>query len=107
MTASFTSPGFPNNYPNMARCTYEIHVPSDRRIVLDLQFYDFEVGYDRLVIKQIISGSNRLKASLTGTVNRPTRYISAENRFILTFTSDGSVSKRGFTASYYTIHKSR
>ena len=103
MTGNLASPGFPDNYPSMASCYYEIRVPADRRIVLDLHFYDLETGRDHLEIKQAVSGSLRLKTSLTGTINRLIRYISAENKFILRFTSNGSVQKRGFSANYFTI----
>ena len=103
MTGNLVSPGFPDNYPSMARCYYEIRVPADRRIVLDLHFYDLQTGYDRLVVKQTVSGLPSPKATLTGTVNRPIRYISSENKFILRFTSDASVQKRGFSANYFTI----
>ena len=107
LNGSFTSPGFPNNYPNNARCTYEIRVPSHRRIVLELQFYDLESGYDVLKIKQMVSGSNNEVATLTGTRNSRIQYTSAENRFTLLFTSDRSVTRRGFSANYYTIPSGR
>ena len=106
LNGSFASPGFPNNYPNNARCTYEIHVPSDRRIVLEFQFYDFESCCDGVVIRQMVAGSNNEVATLTGTRNSPIQYISSKNRFTLQFTSDGSVTLRGFTASYSTIPSS-
>ena len=103
LNGNFASPGFPNNYPNNARCTYEIYVSIVRRIVLELQFYDFETDYDRLVIRQMVSGSNREVATLSGTRNSPIQYISTENRFMLMFTSDYSVTMRGFTATYRTF----
>ena len=103
LIGNITSPGFPNNYPNNARCTYEIYVPSDRRIVLEFQFYDFESCCDRVVIKQMVAGSNSEVARLSGTRNSPIQYISAENRFTLQFTSDGSVTRRGFVATYRTL----
>ena len=103
LNGNFASPGFPNNYPNNARCTYEIRVPSDRRIVLEFQFYDLESCCDRLVLRQMVSGSNNEVATLFGTRNSPIQYISAENRFMLMFTSDHSVTSRGFTATYRTL----
>ena len=107
LSGRLASPGFPNNYPNNARCTYEIDVPTDRRIVLEVQFYDFEQCCDRLVIRQMVSGSSNEVANLSGERNSPIRYTSAENRFTLIFTSDYSVTRRGFRASYYTIRSGR
>ena len=106
-SGSFTSPGFPNNYPNNAKCNYEIRAPADRRIVLELQFYELEFCCDSLIIREILSGSINLVAEVTATRNTPIRYISERNVFILAFTSDRSVTGRGFRATYYTFGAGR
>lgn len=106
MTASsgtFSSPNYPHDYPNQASCTYEIRVPTGSRIILD--FYDFslETGYDVLELKQTVAGSLLQVARLTGSNLTSTQFTSAENHFWLHFTSDHSVTRKGFSASYRTI----
>ena len=101
-SGSITSPGYPNNYPNNARCRYDIRVRGNMKIVLLIHYVDLEHCCDKLRIQQTVSGSNGLVTELTGNVT-DRNFTSAENRFILLFRSDGSVTKRGFRASYYAI----
>ena len=106
-SGNITSPGFPNNYPNNANCIYEIRVPINRRIVLDLLFHDFEDKRDMLKIRQTVSGSSIFVADLTGTRNYDLRFTSHKNRFTLMFTSDASITKRGFSARYHSFELGR
>ena len=101
VNGSFTSPGYPSNYPNSANCRYEIRVPSDKRIVLTFNYFALESGYDILKMRQMRSGSIVHVEDLSGSGNAGRRFHSAENVFILVFTSDGSVTQRGFEARYY------
>ena len=68
-----------------------------------LHFFDLEACCDRLQLKQMVSGMNYVVAEFRGTERTSRQYTSAENRFTLSFTSDGSVVRRGFRASYYAI----
>ena len=101
VNGSFTSPGYPNNYPNSANCHYEIRVPSDKRIVLTFDVFSLESGYDKLKLTQLRSGSMAHVDVLTGSGVAGRIFYSAENVFILVFTSDGSVTRTGFVARYY------
>ena len=104
LNGSITSPGYPNvNYPNNADCQYEIRVPRDRRIVLTFDEFSLQPSYDILSIKQLTSGSFVSIANLTGFENNGRKFLSAENVFILVFTSDSSSTYRGFAARYRTI----
>ena len=102
-SAYFSSPGYPNNYPNNAHCTYNIEVPMDMQIVLTIHPYDLETNFDKLELRQMVSGSDNIVGILTGNENVERRFTSAENKFTLLFTSDGSVTRRGFRASYSVI----
>ena len=103
LSGNITSPGYPSIYPNNARCRYEIRMEGDTKIRLQIHFFDLENGYDKLRIQQTVSGSDNVVADLSGTIRTPRNYTSAENRFILLFTSDHSITKRGFIASYHAI----
>ena len=102
-TGNVTSPGYPNNYPNNAECYYEISAPAGERVVLDLQFQDLESRYDKLYIREIVSGSSRPVIYLTGRNYKPRRIISTENILMLVFKSDRNTTRRGFKATYHTI----
>ena len=99
------SPGYPTYYPNNAHCTYDIHVPKDMRIVLVLHLFDLESCCDKLLLTQVVSGMNEVVAELSGSERIRRQYISVENRFTVLFTSDGSVTRGGFRASYFTLEK--
>ena len=77
------------------------------KIVLVINVLDLESGYDKLELRQMVSGTSNTVAELSGTDRTPRNYTSAENRFTLLFTSDHSVTKRGFSASYYTIRSGK
>ena len=99
----FSSPNYPNNYPNNARCSYSISAPAGRQIVVRVHYYDIENAascrYDKLEIK----AGNTILASLCGSSNGTVQYLAHTNQVSALFMSDGSVTRQGFSASYYTI----
>ena len=101
VNGSFTSPGYPRNYPNNARCRFEIRVPSDRIIKLTFEEFQLESGYDKVQIMEMRSGSIVRVAELTGSGNSGRTLVSTGNVFIVMFTSDGSVTRKGFVARYH------
>ena len=103
----FTSPGYPRNYPNYARCRYVIRVPYCNRIELRFEYFNLEQGYDKVRIMQMDSGLLVDVANVTGYGSTERKFVSVENVFILLFTSDGSVTSAGFTARYNAIHTGR
>ena len=104
LSGSFDSPGYPHNYPNNANCIYNIQVPRHLKILLVLHFFDLDTGYDKLELRQMVSGSNNIVAKLTGHSSTARNYTSEENRFSLLFTSNHITTRRGFRASYRAIH---
>lgn len=104
LNGSFSSPfNSDGKYPNNANCRYEIRVPQDRRIVLTFDDFELEQGYDKLGIKQLSSRSLVHVTELTGSKVTGRSFTSAENLFVLQFTSDKTVTARGFVARYHTI----
>ena len=100
---TITSPGYPNNYPNNARCTYDIRARRGMKIQLTFHFIDLESDHDELQLIQMEPGSKNIVTEVSGTENTERRYTSARNRFTLLFTSDSRITKGGFRARYHFI----
>ena len=103
LSGSFQSPGYPDNYPNNARCTYDIRVPRNMKILLVIHSFDLETSDDKLELRQMVSGSNNFVTEFTGTEIAPRNYTSAENKFTLFFRSNPIDTRGGFKASYSAI----
>ena len=103
LQGNFTSPGYPMPYPNNARCNYDIVVPIGKRIVLTFSDFDLEQSYDYVQIQQTVHGSLQHVTRLTGGSLNTTQFTSAERSFKLIFSSDSSVTRRGFSAHYHAI----
>ena len=99
------SPGYPNNYFDNANCVYNITVQDGKAIKIEFSTFDVESSsscqYDKL---QIFEGkSSAPKATLCGSGAKT--YTSRGNKVFMRFTSDGSVTKRGFYGTYQTVDR--
>ncbi|XP_042300793.1 adhesion G-protein coupled receptor G6 isoform X4 [Sceloporus undulatus] len=98
-TGIFTSPCFPNDYPNSQACKWTIRAPSG--FIIQITFVDFEIEeapnciYDFL---RLHTGDKEV--TLCGITARGLSFNSSGNEMIVSFTSDFSIQKRGFNASY-------
>ncbi|XP_060609461.1 adhesion G-protein coupled receptor G6 isoform X3 [Anolis sagrei] len=98
-TGIFTSPCFPNNYPNSQACKWTIRAPSG--FIIQITFVDFEIEeapnciYDFLKLH-----TGEKEVTLCGITARGLSFNSSGNEMIVSFTSDFSIQKRGFNASY-------
>ena len=103
LSGSFASPNYPGNYPDNERCSWGITVPSGYR--LKLVFLDFytEAGYDLLKIHDGPSSSSTEIASISGRYSSGLVYNSSGPALWFEFSSDVSVTRRGFHASYTAI----
>ncbi len=107
---SIYSPGYPNNYGNNENCQWIIKAPYGERILIYFTTFDLEdhsqCSFDSV---NIFDGQNsnasllskRCGSSLPQPVNSSGRYIYMQ------FTSDGSVTKKGFVAHYRTLSSGR
>ncbi|XP_027132680.1 cubilin, partial [Larimichthys crocea] len=102
-TPSFLySPGWPENYPPNQECTWLIHSP-DSTVEFNLLFMDIEeypmCYFDSLIIRD---GSTSLSPVLANICGRdpPGTFHSTGDSMFIHFSSDNSVSGRGFNASY-------
>ena len=98
-SGSFFSPGYPGNYYDNTNCRYTIKVPQDKRIVLTVHGYSMEACCDFLDILE----AGGLIERLTGHQPRNTQLVSYQNQLDLRFTTDGSVVRGGFIASYHSF----
>ncbi|CAH1274043.1 CSMD3 [Branchiostoma lanceolatum] len=101
-SGNFTSPGYPGNYPDNARCSWQITVSSDKIVVIRFtEFnleYDFGCDYDPLTVYDGPSEAAPVLATLCGSSARSVS-TTGSSAFLI-FTSDGSVTESGFYATF-------
>ncbi|KAM4770928.1 adhesion G-protein coupled receptor G6 [Rhinophrynus dorsalis] len=94
----FTSPCYPENYPNTQDCKWTLKAPPG--FIIQITFVDFEIEeaqgcmYDYLTI----NGDNNSK--FCGFTAKGLSFNSTGNEMILTFISDFSIQKKGFNLTY-------
>jgi len=98
---SIYSPNYPNDYFDNANVAWQIHNYYGSHIVLEVVSMDVENDYDEVLI---FDGSNRfspLIARLTGnSENNGYKYYSTSSYMYVLFTTDPSVTRRGFQLKY-------
>ncbi|KAJ8389047.1 hypothetical protein AAFF_G00124440 [Aldrovandia affinis] len=96
------SPGWPENYDTYLECTWVIRSP-DTIVELNLLSIDIEDGatcyYDSLVVRDGETNLSPLLAKLCGR-ELPGPIHSSGDSMFLRFTTDSSITGRGFNASY-------
>uniref|UniRef100_A0A1I8PPZ3 Metalloendopeptidase n=1 Tax=Stomoxys calcitrans TaxID=35570 RepID=A0A1I8PPZ3_STOCA len=107
---TITSPSFPDTYPFLKDCIWEIIAPPKHKISLNFTHFDLEgathhqseCGYDKVTIYSKL-GDDRLKkiGSFCGSSIPPTA-TSEENALRVEFHSDKSIQKSGFAAVFFT-----
>ena len=100
------SPGYPNEYHNNANCVYNITVQEGKRIKIDFSTFEVEGSsthcpYDKLIIFEGDSVDPTAKLCGSGAKT----FQSRRNKLFMRFTTDGSVTKRGFFGRYETIDR--
>nr|XP_026694936.1 CUB and sushi domain-containing protein 1 isoform X2 [Ciona intestinalis] len=94
-----TSPNYPNNYPNNADCTWTITASDGMRIQLNLISFSTERGYDYLTISSDGTQLARISWIYSNRI-----YTSVGNTLTLRFTSDRSVTRTGFNATFVEVN---
>ena len=91
----FTSPNYPNNYPNDAYCRWNINAGGKS---VQISFADFttEDGYDKVALYLDGSLAGNFSGDLT---SQPFQFNQEAN---ITFISDGSIQDTGFRAVFKT-----
>ena len=102
-SGQFTSPNYPNNYPNDADCIWRIGVP--RGVLVKVEFSDFntERGHDELRIHDGPSVLSLSLATLSGHLSTPREVISTGPLLWFNFRTDNNSSRRGFRATFTAV----
>ncbi|XP_077965989.1 uncharacterized protein LOC120335342 isoform X2 [Styela clava] len=90
---------YPNKYDSNAQCTWQI-LAFNATHAIRIQFLDFytELQYDILEIYQGIGRNKTVMATFSGSQVPATDFVVPSSVSTLRFTSDSSVSERGFRA---------
>jgi len=103
-SGNISSPEYPNEYPNNARCGWNISCESERTTV-QITFNTFDIEqhieclWDNVTLYEESTGSNPAAGPYCGP-NIPVSYESIGDKVRLEFISDGSVTRSGFQLSY-------
>ncbi|XP_060908707.1 adhesion G-protein coupled receptor G6-like [Labrus mixtus] len=95
----FTSPCYPLKYPNSQACKWTLQAPAG--FIIQLSFLDFDLEeapgciYDRVVVN-----TGNVDVRFCGPTANGLTLNSTGNVMELSFTSDFSVQKRGFSVSF-------
>ncbi|XP_048959207.1 deleted in malignant brain tumors 1 protein isoform X33 [Canis lupus dingo] len=97
----FSSPFYPGNYPNNARCVWDIEVPNNYHVTVVFKDVQLEGGcnYDYIEVFDGPSHSSPLIARVCDGAK--SSLTSSSNFMSIRFVSDGSVTRKGFQANYY------
>ncbi|GFS02438.1 Tolloid-like protein 1, partial [Elysia marginata] len=97
------SPNYPSNYPNNARCQWVIRTSPGTRVRLSFTYFRLEsCPHDHLLVRDGSSSSSSLIGRLCGSYT-PRPIVASGSAMYLEFYTDGSVTYRGFSASYYGV----
>lgn len=99
------SPNYPHKYESLANCKWTLEGPHGHNILLQFQEFDTEKSFDTVQI--LVGGRVEEKsvnlATLSGKLDLSSKlFVSASNFMIIKFSTDGSVEKKGFRASWKT-----
>ncbi|XP_052616087.1 deleted in malignant brain tumors 1 protein-like [Peromyscus californicus insignis] len=97
---NFSSPFYPGNYPNNARCVWNILVPTNNHVTLTFRDVQLEGGcsYDYILLFDGPQYNSSLIARVCDGANGS--FTSTRNYMSVVFITDGSVTRRGFQANY-------
>ncbi|XP_078799133.1 adhesion G-protein coupled receptor G6 isoform X13 [Oryzias latipes] len=95
----FTSPCYPQNYPNLLTCTWKMQAPPG--YIIQLSFLDFELEEaSGCMYDQVVVNMGNADAKFCGLTANGLTLNSTGNFMELSFKSDFSVRKRGFSVSF-------
>ncbi|XP_012280254.1 sushi, von Willebrand factor type A, EGF and pentraxin domain-containing protein 1 [Orussus abietinus] len=99
------SPNYPHKYTPLNNCKWTLEGPQGHSILLQFQDFETEKSFD---VVQILTGGRTEEKStslvtLSGKQDLSTKlFVSASNFMIVKFSTDGSVERKGFRASWKT-----
>ncbi|XP_055621202.1 tolloid-like protein 1 [Toxorhynchites rutilus septentrionalis] len=105
------SPSFPNEYPIMKKCQWEITAPAQHKITLNFTHFELEGNtfyqaseceYDSVTIYSKLSEDNLKRHGVFCGTKIPPSITSESNILLVEFKSDKTIQKSGFAAVYST-----
>ncbi|CAK8672556.1 scavenger receptor cysteine-rich domain-containing protein DMBT1-like [Clavelina lepadiformis] len=98
---TFTSPGYPSNYPNNLDCTYIIEAVNDGDQV-EVAFIEIltENCCDYIIVRDGKTSDSPIVGNFRGNITHDLTYISSFGAFYIEFESDDSVTSAGFQMEY-------
>lgn len=102
------SANYPHKYNMLSKCKWTLEGPLGSNIILQFQDFETEKSYDSV---QILTGGRTEEksvtlASLSGKLDLTTQpFVTASNFMIIKFSTDGSVERKGFRATWKTETK--
>ncbi|XP_051007258.1 cubilin [Acomys russatus] len=106
---SFSSPGYPNNYPHNKECIWKIRAAPGNSITLTIHDFDVEYHSDcRYDTLEIYTGLDFHSPRIAQLCSRspsanPRQISSTGNELAVRFNTDISVNGRGFNASWQAV----
>ncbi|XP_070326465.1 scavenger receptor cysteine-rich domain-containing protein DMBT1 isoform X21 [Odocoileus virginianus] len=100
-SGNFSSPFYPRNYPNNAKCVWDIEVQNNYRVTVVFRDVQLEGGcnYDYI---EVYDGPHHSSPLLSRVCDGARgSFTSSSNFMSIRFVSDFSITKRGFSAEYY------
>ncbi|XP_054610517.1 enteropeptidase isoform X2 [Dunckerocampus dactyliophorus] len=97
---TFSSPNYPENYGNKARCAWTLHTVPGQNIQLHFLDIDVEANYDMVEVRDGAGPNSTLLAVLTGSETPAYDFFSTANQMTVCFFTDNSGHGRGFKANF-------
>lgn len=91
------SPGYPSNYANRLSCDWTIEKPGNYKVLLTFSTISTESCCDAVRVYNYVNGREQLLREYKGSHSQ-VRLQSSGNKMRVRFTTDGSVTDRGFRA---------
>ncbi|XP_077988407.1 CUB and sushi domain-containing protein 1-like [Glandiceps talaboti] len=96
---NITSPNYPDNYPNDARCQWTAYVEYDGKISVEFKDFVTELDSDFLTVGDgNVPGQNVVINRHSGAT-LPSDFVSSDGSVWMRFASDYSITARGFYAT--------
>ncbi|XP_037309693.2 suppressor of tumorigenicity 14 protein homolog [Pungitius pungitius] len=107
-TNTFSSPGYPEGYPPLSRCQWQIRAAEDQAIFVSFLFFDIEddCSDDFVAIYDSLSPDESQAITLKcgqRPPSNPLAVLSSGNIMLINFISDSNIQRSGFEANYSTI----
>ncbi|XP_038639207.1 tolloid-like protein 2 [Scyliorhinus canicula] len=104
LNGTFTSPGWPRDYPTNKNCVWQLVAPVQYRISLQFEAFELEGNdvckYDYVEVHSGLSSESKLHGRFCGS-ETPGIITSQFNNMRIEFKSDNTVSKKGFKGHFF------